>query len=68
MQHYILAWDPVPRLPLCQTWLKKVLPRFKVDVLRSVQLKVMLRSVGDIVNELTQEDRWSATAQALSNR
>ena len=27
--HWVHAWDPVPRLPLCKTWLVDVMPKLK---------------------------------------
>ena len=32
-QHWVHAWDPVPRLPLCRDWLVDVLPKLKCEVL-----------------------------------
>ncbi|CAE7254356.1 serA, partial [Symbiodinium necroappetens] len=31
-QHWVRDWDPVPRLPLCKTWLTEVLPKLKLEL------------------------------------
>ena len=31
MQHFVHAWDPVPRLPWCRDWFEKVFPSIKVQ-------------------------------------
>ena len=33
MQHYVHAWDPIPRVLVCRKWREKVLPNFKLKVL-----------------------------------
>ena len=37
-QHWVHDWDPVPRLPLCKTWLVDVLPKLKCEIVQGVRL------------------------------
>ena len=44
-QHWVHDWDPVPRLPLCKTWLVDVLPKLKQEVVKGVRVGVAERCV-----------------------
>ncbi|CAE7520802.1 yiaY [Symbiodinium sp. CCMP2592] len=44
-QHWVHDWDPVPRLPLCKTWLVDVLPKLKQEVVTGVRLGIAERCV-----------------------
>ena len=39
-QHWVHDWDPVPRLPLCKTWLTDVLPKLKYEVIQGVRIGI----------------------------
>ena len=39
-QHWVHDWDPVPRLPLCKTWLVDVLPKLKQEVVTGLRLGI----------------------------
>ncbi|CAE7202007.1 yiaY [Symbiodinium natans] len=55
-QHWVHDWDPVPRLPLCKSWLVDVLPKLKQEIaggIRAGRLSRKLRcqqrpSVGEV--------------------
>ncbi|CAE7927688.1 unnamed protein product, partial [Symbiodinium necroappetens] len=40
MQHWVHDWDPVPRLPLCKTWLVDVLPKLKQEVVTGLRVGI----------------------------
>ena len=39
-QHWVHDWDPVPRLPLCKTWLTDVLPKLKQEVVTGLRVGI----------------------------
>ena len=39
-QHWVHDWDPVPRLPLCKTWLVDVLPKLKQEVVTGLKVGI----------------------------
>ncbi|CAE7347973.1 yiaY [Symbiodinium sp. CCMP2456] len=44
-QHWVHDWDPVPRLPLCKTWLVDVMPRLKLEVVKGIRVGIPARCV-----------------------
>ena len=47
-QHWVLAWDPVPRLPLCTDWLVDVLPNLRQEVGGGIKLGIAHKYVGEL--------------------
>ncbi|CAE7236136.1 yiaY [Symbiodinium natans] len=47
-QHWVHDWDPVPRLPLCQTWLVDVLPRLKKEVVKGVRVGIAQKYIENL--------------------
>ena len=46
-QHWVQDWDPIPRLPLCKTWMTKVLPKLKLEPVEEILVgiaKTLLRA------------------------
>ena len=42
-QHWVHDWDPVPRLPLCKSWLVDVLPKLRPEVVMGVRVGIAQR-------------------------
>ncbi|CAE7520819.1 unnamed protein product [Symbiodinium sp. CCMP2592] len=67
-QHWVLDWDPIPRLPLCQSWLD-VLPQVKIDVvegirigLAEIQAKVPVLEGFDVAGEVVMVNKATISA------
>ena len=60
-QHWVHDWDPVPRLPLCQTWLVDVLPRLKKEVVKGVRVGIAQKYIENL-----QRNCNASSAQMLN--
>ena len=59
-QHWVHDWDPVPRLPVCKTWLFDALPKLKQEVVTGLRVGIgqkyiqALRQTFDETNDETK--------------